>query len=138
MTERDGLPEQPSGTAPGIAVDARFLLDLADEVWRLERRTERLARAIGAEPLKGIADSAVRLKEILANEQVTFEDHTGERFQEHLSMRVVQVLEHGDEEGPLWIEDTLKPMVRMRGLAVRPSHVILAAKPAPAEEVRGE
>ena len=145
MTDRETSEHIVSATrpadiapAPEFAVSTRSLLDLADEVWRLGRRAERLARAVGPEHVKGIADSAARLRLVLADEQVTFEDRTGEPFQEHLSMHVVQVLDRVDDDEPLWIEDTIKPMVRLRGLAVRPSHVILSAKPGGAAEEVGE
>jgi hypothetical protein len=129
-----GIDAEPGEPAP-IVFGPRFLLELADEVWRLARRAERLGRLVGPEPVRGVTDSAARLRQVLEEEQVTFEDHTGEPFREHMSMKVVQVIgDVVDDDEQLWIEDTIKPMVRVRGLAIRPSHVILSARPGCATE----
>jgi hypothetical protein len=112
--------------------DSTLLVELADEAWRLARRVERLERSAGADAVRGVADSAARLRDILERGGVTTEEHTGQAYDERLGLEVVHVRGQPGEGDPLWVVDTIRPSVRLAGVLVRPSHVILSTE-APGE-----
>lgn len=75
--------------------------------------------------MRGIQDSAARLVDALAQNQITFEDHSGQRYQEGKRLDVVHV--EGDPEAgqALWVSETVKPTVFLNGRLLAAGHVIL-------------
>jgi hypothetical protein len=127
------LPKRQSSQSlralPVTRLQPEALAFLAEEVWRLQRRTERLAKALGDETVKGVRDSATRLVDALARNHIAFEDHAGERYQEGMRLDVVHVDGEPESDQALWISDTVKPSVLLDGRLLAPGQVILSTKP---------
>jgi len=106
---------------------AEGLIQLADEVWRLGKRAERLSRSSGETVAGGLVDSAERLKAVLNDLGLTFEDHTGKPYGHEDRLDVAQVDGEVSESSSLWINQTVKPTVLFDGRVIRHGQVILSA-----------
>jgi hypothetical protein len=111
-----------------VKLSADFFIQLADETWRLGRRASRLSRSAGVDAARGVMDSAERLQRVLADIGIGFEDHTGEPYRENEGLDVAQVEGEISESSALWIAQTIKPTVLVRGLVVRPGQVVISAQ----------
>jgi hypothetical protein len=73
-------------------------------------------------------DSAERLQRVLADLGIGFEDHTGEPYRDSERLDVAQVEGDISESSTLWITQTVKPTVLVKGLVVRPGQVVISAQ----------
>lgn len=124
-------PEEPPSVSGG------FLVQLAEEVWRLEKRVDRAQSTAGEEALRGIRDSAVRLKDALSRSGVHAEDNTGDQYREGLRLTVLHVDGSAGDSEALWIVETVKPTVIFLDHVISVGQVVLGDKPnmAPSEHV---
>lgn len=113
---------------------ADALVQLADEAWRLGQRAGRLSRASGPEIARGVLDSAERLKAVLNEMGLTFEDHTGKPYRHEERLDVAQVDGEVSESSSLWITQTVKPTVMLEGRVIRHGQVILSSNEPATEE----
>src|SRR5436305_11326802 len=90
-TAPSGQTAQQSVTSPAENSGARLLVSLAEEVWRLERRSDRAALLVGTEALRGIQDSVGRLQSILAENSVAIQDETGQEYREGSRLTILHV-----------------------------------------------
>ncbi len=111
------------------------LIDLATQVWRLERILAGLES--GSDPperaLARIGRQVEALKDTLGMLGCSFQHHDGERFDPGLALRVVAVQEEAGLAGPVVVE-TVKPSVYIGDRLVSPGQVIVARPAAPAGE----
>ena len=133
FSSREPLPDSTSvalRTAAPLPLipSSDFLVRVAEEVWRLERRVERAARTAGEEPLKSIRDSAMRLRDTLDSGRVRLEDHHGEPYHEGMRLDIVHVDGDPAPEQPLWIVETIKPTVLLDDHVLSAGQVILGTQ----------
>ena len=98
---------------------------VAEEVWRLERRLERVAVQVGDDPLDSVRDALQRLKDLLDESGVRALDHDGERYMEGVRLDVLHVEGEPTEDSPLCVIRTVRPTILADGQVVASGQVIL-------------
>ena len=120
----------PARRVPAVThLDPQFLVQVAEEVWRLNRRLERAEQSVGVDPLKGLRDSTGRLVDVLTRNGVVTDDHLGALYRDGMRLEVAHVEGNPAEDQPLWITETVKPTVRLKEHVLSPGQVILGTQP---------
>lgn len=128
--------QEPSAAQMPIAVtylNPDFLIRMAEDVWRLRRRTDRTARTIGEDALKAVRDAVARLEDTLASNDIRLEDYSGQPYFEGLRLDIAFVEGDVMADDPLWVVETVKPTVLLGNRVLSTGQVILANRPPEAE-----
>lgn len=134
------LPQQPSQPLPNAhphgtvkVLPADFFVRIAEEVWRAGKRTDRAAREVDEDRLKGLRDSLNRLNDVLQDYSVEIKDYSGEKYDEGLRVDIVHVEGDTARECPLWITETVKPTISFGGMVINRGQVVLSTEPPEVE-----
>jgi len=106
-----------------------FISSLAIEIWRLEKRFEKVKEDITKDEKSGItsiSDQIQRIKDVLKKQEVEICEHTGTIYNDGLSLKVLHIEEiDGLPEGKMQIIDTIKPSVYLKGKVIFLGEVIV-------------
>ena len=116
---------------PGAAGCSDLVGQLGVELWRLERRIQRVPEECAA-ALAGVRDGVVRLKELLEDHGVEIRPHDGDLYTDGSLVQVVFVQPGGE---PSRVVETVEPSVLWQGRMVRHGKVVVG--PATSGEQEG-
>ena len=106
-----------------------FISSLAIEIWRLEKRFEKVKDDITKGEKSGItsiSDQVQRIKDVLKKQEVEICEHTGTAYNDGLSLKVLHIEEiDGLPEGKMQIIETIKPSVYLKGKVIFLGEVIV-------------
>jgi len=106
-----------------------FISSLAIEIWRLEKRIEKVKGDMTKGEKSGIAsisDQIQRVKDVLKKQEVEICEHTGTIYNDGLSLKVLHIEEiDGLPEGKMQIIETIKPSVYLKGKVIFLGEVIV-------------
>jgi len=106
-----------------------FISSLAIEIWRLEKRFEKVKDDITKGEKSGItsiSDQIQRIKDVLKKQEVEICEHTGTAYNDGLSLKVLHIEEiDGLPEGKMQIIETIKPSVYLKGKVIFLGEVIV-------------
>jgi hypothetical protein len=106
-----------------------FISSLAIEIWRLEKRFEKVKDDMTKGEKSGItsiSDQIQRIKDVFKKQEVEICEHTGTAYNDGLSLKVLHI-EEIDEllEGKMQIIETIKPSVYLKGKVIFLGEVIV-------------
>ena len=106
-----------------------FISSLAIEIWRLEKRFEKVKDDMTKGEKSGItsiSDQIQRIKDVLKKQEVEICEHTGTAYNDGLSLKVLHIEEiDGLHEGKMQIIETIKPSVYLKGKVIFLGEVIV-------------
>lgn len=106
-----------------------FISSLAIEIWRLEKRFEKVKDDMTKGEKSGIisiVDQIQRIKDVLKKQEVEICEHTGTAYNDGLSLKVLHIEEiDGLPEGKMQIIETIKPSVYLKGKVIFLGEVIV-------------
>jgi hypothetical protein len=104
--------------------DARFWSELGTRLWRAERQLRRMNEGEKTDGLDRLTRRFEEVFETLHQNNIEIHDHTGEKYDSGLTLKVLQ---YEPQEGITSevILETVKPSVRLHGVLV-PGEVIVA------------
>ena len=106
-----------------------FISSLAIEIWRLEKRFEKAKGDMPKDEkswIISIGDQLQRIKDVFKKQEVEVCEHTGEAYNDGLSLKVLHIEEiDGLPEGKMQIIDTIKPSVYLKGKVIFLGEVIV-------------
>ena len=106
-----------------------FVSSLAIEIWRLEKRVQREKEDMEKGENSGftlIVDQMQRIKDVFKKQEIEICEHTGETYNDGLSLKVLHVVEmDGIPLGKMQIIETVKPSVYLKGKIIFPGEVIV-------------
>jgi len=106
-----------------------FVSSLAIEIWRLEKRVQREKEDItkGEPPgFTSIVNQMQRIKDVFKKQEIDISEHTGENYNDGLSLKVLHVEEmDGIPIGKMQIIETIKPSVYLKGKVIFLGEVIV-------------
>jgi hypothetical protein len=131
MSQDQHSPEQAMSMQPhpeAVRHEAHhtdeLIAALALEVWRLQRRVDRMARDLGEESVRSLRDSLQRLNDVMADHHLELQIHDGQRYVEGSTLEVIHIRNSGD---PMIVVETLQPTIRYPERILRVGQVILGA-----------
>lgn len=111
----------------GISLD--LISSIAIEMWRLEKRIDRAkdessnSENIGS---TAISDQLQRIKDIFKKQDIEIHEHTGESYNDGLSMRALHFEEMDNlAKGTMKIIETVKPSIYYKGKVIFNGEVIV-------------
>lgn len=106
-----------------------FISSLAIEIWRLEKRFEKVKGDMTKGENSGIAsigDEIQRIEDIFKRQEIEICEHTGETYNDGVSLKVLHIEEiDGLPEGKMQIIETIKPSVYLKGKVIFLGEVIV-------------
>ena len=106
-----------------------FISLLAIEIWRLEKRFEKVKGDMTKGEKSGIVsigDQIQRIKDVLKKQELEICEHTGTVYNDGLSLKVLHIEEiDGLPEGKMQIIETIKPSVYLKGKVIFLGEVIV-------------
>jgi hypothetical protein len=124
LISRDNVFEESEFT---FFVD--FISSLAIEIWRLEKRFEKVKGNMTKGENSGIisiGDQIQRIKDIFERQEIEICEHTGTIYNDGLSLKVLHIEEiDGLPAGKMQIIETIKPSVYLKGKVIFLGEVIV-------------
>jgi hypothetical protein len=106
-----------------LPAEVTELSNLAIEVWRLEKKVQKINGAVSPDHFKSINNSVLKIKSYLIKQKIEVIDFTGSSYNDGLN---IDVLSFSDEKRDKpFISDTIEPMIKFNGKIVKRAKVIV-------------
>ena len=100
------------------------MIALANEVWRLENRIQKVAENISDDQKKAIDLSISKIYTFLNTHNIEVKDYTARKYSEGTNVEVLSYSEEGDQ--PDMIIKTHSPEIRKNGKIIKKAKVIVS------------
>lgn len=110
-----------------ISVQSSDLVELAIELWRLERRLAKVLSALPEDQRESINNSVQKLKRYLDKNDIEILDHTGQKYDEGQNLEILAVEKDPNVPEPM-IKETKEPTILYKGQVIHIGKVITVSK----------
>jgi len=110
-----------------LSSDAQSMVELATEVWRMERRFEKLGEDVSENHRRGLESSLQRMKRYLEKNDVETRDYTGQKYNDGMNVDVLLV-EKDESVGDPLVKETVEPAILHKGQIIRKAKIIVVGK----------
>lgn len=100
------------------------IVSLANDIWKIEKHCSKITDLNRKAAIKF---SLMNIKQILKNYNVSMQNITGKEFKEGLSVDIINIY-NKKENGSLYIEEMIEPIVYINGKVHKKGKVILEYK----------
>jgi molecular chaperone GrpE (heat shock protein) len=110
-----------------IEPSAQDLIDLAIELWRLEKRINKTVDKVSEDESKAFQNSIIKLQRYLQKNDIEVTDYTGQNFNEGMNLDILSM-----EKDPTLkqniIFETHEPAVIHKGILIKKAKVVVHEK----------
>lgn len=110
-----------------IEPSAQDLIDLAIELWRLEKRINKTVDKVSEDESKAFQNSIIKLQRYLQKNDIEVTDYTGQNFNEGMNLDILSM-----EKDPTLkqniIFETHEPAVIHKGILIKKARVVVHEK----------
>jgi len=110
-----------------ISPSSSSLIELAVEVWRIEKRTTKAAESLSEDQNKAFENSITKLKRFLDKNDITFADYTDQKYNEGLNLDVFSIDKDTTVKESI-IKETHEPAVFHKGQLIKKAKVVVLEK----------
>lgn len=110
------------------SMEAKDLIDLAIEVWRIDQRLNKSKGLMHENTKKAIDNSMLKIKKFISNNDIEIRDYTGQKFNTGLTAIDVISVEKDKKIKEDVIKTTVEPMILLKGQIVKKAKVIILSK----------
>jgi hypothetical protein len=110
-----------------ITPSSSNLIELATEVWRVEKRTTKVSESLSDEQNKAFENSVTKLKRFLDKNDITFTDYTDQKYNEGLNLDVLSI-EKDESISDSIIKETHEPAIFHKGQLIKKAKVVILEK----------
>lgn len=107
-----------------LSLGVNELVDLAVEVWRIEQRIAKSASSLPETQLKGLENSAQKLKRYLEKYDIEIIDYKNQKYNEGLNLDILSVEKDPSLQHSV-VKETVEPTIMCKGQVVRKAKIIL-------------
>lgn len=100
------------------------LVELATEVWRIEKRLAKVADILPENQRKGLENSVHKFKRYISNYDIEIVDYTNQKFNDGLNLDVLSVEKDQSVTTPT-VKETVEPTILVKGQVVKKAKIIL-------------
>jgi len=116
------ISKENARDASEFVLSMNLISSLAIELWRLEKRIDKAKNTID----NSITDQFQRIKDVLAKQDIEVCEHTGNEYNDGMSIKVLHVDEVDNmPPGKMKIIETVKPSVYYKGQVISHGEVIV-------------
>lgn len=110
-----------------ITPTTQSLVEAAVEIWRLEKRVNKLTGELSEDQNKAFENSITKLKRFLDKNDITFVDYTDQKYNEGLNLDVLSIDKDSTVTESI-IKDTHDPAVFHKGQLIKKAKVVVLEK----------
>jgi len=110
-----------------ITPTTQSLVEAAIEVWRLEKRVNKVSGDLSEDQNKAFENSISKLKRFLDKNDITFADYADQKYNEGLSLDVLSI-EKDKSVSESIIKETHEPAVFHKGQLIKKAKVVVLEK----------
>lgn len=110
-----------------ISPNTQSLIEAAIEVWRLEKRVNKLSKDLSEDQNKAFENSITKLKRFLDKNDITFTDYTDQKYNEGLNLDVLSIDKDKNVAESI-IKETHEPAVFHKGQLIKKAKVVVLEK----------
>ena len=110
-----------------LSPSTNSLIELAVEVWRIEKRLAKAAESLTDDQNKAFENSNAKLRRFLDKNDITFTDYTDQKYNEGLNLDILSI-EKDPSITESVIKETHEPAVLHKGQVVKKAKVVVLEK----------
>lgn len=110
-----------------ITPSAQSIVDVATEVWRLEKRLKKVSGDLSDDQNKAFENSITKLRKFLDKNDMSFMEYTGHKYNEGLNVDVLSIEKSEDSTDSI-IKDTHEPAIFHKGKLIKKARVVVLEK----------
>lgn len=110
-----------------LSPSTNSLIELATEVWRLEKRLSKATESLTDDQNKAFENSTGKLRRFLDKSDITFTDYTDQKYNEGLNLDILSI-EKDPSITESVIKETHEPAVLHKGQVVKKAKVVVLEK----------
>lgn len=110
-----------------ILPSAKNMIDLAVELWKLDKRMKNISGKLSDDEKKLLSNSLDRLKRFLQVNDIETEDYEGVVYNEGMNVKVMHVEKEHNVPRSV-IGETIKPAIGRKGVLVSQAEVVIYEK----------
>lgn len=110
-----------------ISPNTQSLIDLAVEVWRLEKRLQKTTESLSDDQNKAFNNSISKLQRILEKNDIAITDYTDKKYNEGMNLDILSIEKDPDIPHSI-IKETHEPAVLHKGQLIKKAKVVVLEK----------
>lgn len=110
-----------------LSPSTNSLIELAIEVWRIEKRLAKATESLTDDQNKAFENSTAKLRRFLDKNDITFTDYTDQKYNEGLNLDILSI-EKDPSITESVIKETHEPAVLHKGQVVKKAKVVVLEK----------
>jgi len=110
-----------------LSPNTSSLVELAVEVWRLEKRLAKAEPSLSDDQNKALQNSVAKMRRYLDRNDITFVDYTDQKFNEGLNLEILSK-EKDPKLRESIIKETHEPAVMHKGQLIKKAKVVVLEK----------
>lgn len=110
------------------SLEAKDLMDLAVEVWRIDQKLSKAVGKLGENQSKSLENSMNKIKKFIERYDLEVRDYTGQKYNSGLSAIDVLSVEKDSSISEDTVKETVEPAILLKGQIVKKAKVILLSK----------
>lgn len=107
------------------SMETKDLVDLAIEIWRIDKRLNKIMGKMQENNSKAIENSMQKIKRFIAKCDVEIRDYTGQKYSSGLSAVEVISVEKDKKINEDLVKQTIDPAILIKGQLVRKAKVVI-------------
>lgn len=110
-----------------ISPNTQSVVEVAIEVWRIEKRLNKAASELSDDQNKAFENSVIKLKRFLDKNDITFTDYTDQKYNEGLNLDVLNIEKDSNVKESI-IKETHEPAIFHKGQLIKKAKVVVLEK----------
>ena len=110
-----------------LTPSTQSLLELAVEVWRLEKRLQKSSESLSEDQNKAFDNSLAKLQRYLEKNDISLTDYTDKKYNEGMNLDILSIEKDPDIPHSI-IKETHEPAVLHKGQLIKKAKVVVLEK----------
>jgi hypothetical protein len=110
-----------------LAPSTQSLVDLAVEIWRLEKRLQKTTETLSDDQNKAFGNSVTKLQRFLEKNDISLTDYTDQKYNEGMNLDILSIEKDPDISHSI-IKETHEPAVLHKGQLIKKAKVVVLEK----------
>lgn len=110
------------------SMEARDLIDLAIEVWRIDQRLSKVTAKIPENDRKALENSILKIKRFIDKQDLEIRDYTGQKYNTGLSAAEIISVDKDKKVKESIVKETIEPAILLKGQVVKKAKIIVSAQ----------
>lgn len=110
------------------SMEAKDLIDLAIEVWRIDQRLNKITEKMTENNKKALENSILKIKRFIDKQDIEIRDYTGQKYNTGLSAVEIISVDKDKKVKESIVKETVEPSILLKGQVVRKAKVIISTQ----------